>query len=299
MKNIRDLSKITGYSISTISRYMNNSGYVSERAANVIKKAIAEENYHVNNLARTVFTKQSNLIGCILKQMHNPFYVDFIEALDNELGKSGYQLIISYTHGDSQKEQDVINNLINLRVDGIFILNGNLDCEFYENAPVNIIAINRFLTPNIPFISTNDELVGTHAADYMKSLGVKNPAYIDINEPSDVSHFRLKGFNNSFGGKVPTYICSDNYKDVANMIVENDHDGVFFYNDYIAIPTNNYLQKLNDEIIVVSCDRVENLRSLAPNIYSIEHDLSTIINTAINIVNNKEESLIHKIPPLV
>ncbi len=300
MKNIRDLSRITGYSISTISRYINKSGYVSEKASQTIQDAIEKENYHVNNLARTLFTKKSNLIACVLKHLQNPYYTDFIEALDVALSKEGYQLIISHTQGDISKEQDVINNLIDLRVDGIFIFNGRLDQEFYENCPVNIIALNKYLGPNIPFISTNDEIVGNYAAEHMITKHVKNPAFIDYNFTTDVGIFRYKGFHDTFAKNsisVEKYYFNGDHESLAKTIYENNHDGVFFYSDYMAIPTNIYLQRLNSNIVVTSCDKIESLKVVAPNIHSIEQNVSEIIQTAIRIVKNEETELVHKLEP--
>ena len=65
MANIRDVAKMAGVGIATVSRYINNEGYVSKENGEKIQKAIDLTNYKPNALAKAIFTKESKLIGVI------------------------------------------------------------------------------------------------------------------------------------------------------------------------------------------------------------------------------------------
>ncbi|WP_019416158.1 LacI family DNA-binding transcriptional regulator [Paenisporosarcina sp. TG20] len=76
MATIRDVAKESNVSVATVSRFINNKGYVSEDARSGIGKAIKKLNYKPNAIARSLSKKQTNFIGLILPDITNPFFPD-------------------------------------------------------------------------------------------------------------------------------------------------------------------------------------------------------------------------------
>lgn len=72
--NIHDVAKIAGVSSTTVSRVLNNRGYISEKTKEKVYKAMEEINYFPNDLARSLFRKRTNLIGLIIPNSSNPFF---------------------------------------------------------------------------------------------------------------------------------------------------------------------------------------------------------------------------------
>jgi DNA-binding LacI/PurR family transcriptional regulator len=71
---IKEVAQATGLSISTVSRALNNSGYVSHATRSRVEQAIAELGYHPNWMARSLKGKPSNLIGLIIPDISNVYY---------------------------------------------------------------------------------------------------------------------------------------------------------------------------------------------------------------------------------
>ena len=76
MPNIKDVASLAGVSVTTVSRIMNNRGYISEETKNKVYDAMEQLNYHPNEIAKSLYTKKSNLIGLILPDISTPIYAE-------------------------------------------------------------------------------------------------------------------------------------------------------------------------------------------------------------------------------
>ena len=73
MANIKDVAQRSGVTVTTVSRVLNNRGYISEKTRNNVYKAMEELDYQPNELARALFRRKSNLIGFIIPDVAHPF----------------------------------------------------------------------------------------------------------------------------------------------------------------------------------------------------------------------------------
>lgn len=70
---IQDVARLAGVSPTTVSRVLNDRGYISDETREKVNKAMKELNYFPNDVARSLFNKRTNLIGVILPTVSNPF----------------------------------------------------------------------------------------------------------------------------------------------------------------------------------------------------------------------------------
>jgi LacI family transcriptional regulator len=115
---INDIAKRTGLGLATISKYLNG-GNVRPENKIAIERAIKELDYTVNSLARGLKTNRLGIVGVILPDLINPMYLGITSTIGRKLRKNGYAMIISDCAGDSSKEFDVMEFLLNKNVDGI------------------------------------------------------------------------------------------------------------------------------------------------------------------------------------
>ena len=94
MATIKDVARLAGVSVSTISKYLNG-GNVLEENAEAIRKAIAELDYRVNPFARSLKTQRSRSIGVLLPDISAPFFGNVLTAMDKVLRENGYHSLIS------------------------------------------------------------------------------------------------------------------------------------------------------------------------------------------------------------
>ena len=76
MTNIKDVAIKAGVSVSTVSRVMNNRGYISQATKDKVFNAMKDLNYQPNEIAKSLFKKKSNIIGLILPDISTPFYAE-------------------------------------------------------------------------------------------------------------------------------------------------------------------------------------------------------------------------------
>ncbi|HCL49573.1 MAG TPA: LacI family transcriptional regulator, partial [Clostridiaceae bacterium] len=78
---IRDIARKAGVSQATVSRVLNNSGYVKEETRQTIEKVIEELNYTPNAVARSLSKSETNVIGVVVPDINNPFFGEVIKGI--------------------------------------------------------------------------------------------------------------------------------------------------------------------------------------------------------------------------
>ena len=93
MVSIRDIAKQAGYSISTVSRYLNQSGYVSDEAADIIATIVKELDYSPNQIARDLRSGYTRKIGVVVPHVRHTYFTELIKGLLDAALESRYQLL--------------------------------------------------------------------------------------------------------------------------------------------------------------------------------------------------------------
>jgi LacI family transcriptional regulator len=119
MYSIHDVAEHAGVSSTTVSRYLNNSGYVSEKTRQRIAQAIKELDYMPSSIARSLNSKSTLTIGLLLPDIVNTHWTSVARGAEDEARKQGYNVILCNTDSDSTKLQDYISILLQRQVDGI------------------------------------------------------------------------------------------------------------------------------------------------------------------------------------
>ncbi|MGX7031536.1 LacI family DNA-binding transcriptional regulator [Vagococcus zengguangii] len=120
MITIRQIAKEAGVSKSTVSRYLND-GYVSEKTAEKIKKVIEENNYSPNEFARNLKYEKSKFIGVVIPRIDSPSTTSMLAGVEKISREHDYQILISNTDLDDQREIESIYSLVQNKVAGIIV----------------------------------------------------------------------------------------------------------------------------------------------------------------------------------
>ena len=89
---IKDIAKLCGVSVSTVSRVLNNRPDVSEEVRGKVLSAIETSNYIPNNCARDLVKTKSDTIGLVVRGVSNPFYTDIIRSIEKKIDQAGYTM---------------------------------------------------------------------------------------------------------------------------------------------------------------------------------------------------------------
>ena len=105
---IKDVAKLAGVSISTVSRVMNESKPVSPESRRKVLDAIKKLDFKPNELARSLVMRKSNMIGVIVKDIGISYMAQIIRGIE-EIGRMyNYDILLSSTYGDIEVEHKII-----------------------------------------------------------------------------------------------------------------------------------------------------------------------------------------------
>ena len=106
MANIKDVAKEAGVSVTTVSRVMNNRGYISEKTRKKVYDAMEKIWYHPNELAKNFFRQKTNIIGLILPDISISFYAEETKYIEEHLYKNGYKLMLCNAYNSKEREKE-------------------------------------------------------------------------------------------------------------------------------------------------------------------------------------------------
>ena len=145
MATIKDVAAEAGLTVTTVSRVLNNRGYISDDARKKVSDAMAKLNYQPNEVARSLHKKSSNTIGLIVPYIRHPYFAEMISNIEHEAFKLGYRVLICNTKGKEEKEREYLDICTGNRVAGIIVFSGTVSVDQFSQMDVPVITMERSL----------------------------------------------------------------------------------------------------------------------------------------------------------
>ena len=98
--NIKEIAKLVGVSSATVSRVLNNSGYVKAETREKVLQVIKENNYIPSAIARSLSNKETNSIGAIIPDIQNEFFAKLISGITESADRHGYNMVLLNSNED-------------------------------------------------------------------------------------------------------------------------------------------------------------------------------------------------------
>lgn len=247
MASIKDVAKHSGVSVTTVSRVMNNKGYIGKTTRTKVEEAMKALDYQPNQIARALLKNQSFVIGVIVPDLSHPLFSEMINWIEDYASKKNYKILVCNSLQDKQKEANYISMLRQNRVDGIIMCSHNLEVEDYTSADMPIISFDRIISPDIPYVASDNFKGGELATNHLIEKGassilhISGPMKYDMlaNRRKDAS--QLACLNKQIDwhfieGAHVKATFEDNYAFIENEVAPmlDKYDGVFCSNDLIA-----------------------------------------------------------------
>lgn len=121
MTNIKDIAKMAGVSVTTVSRVLNKHPYVSEEKREAVLLAIQESNYQRNINAVHLSKGETKLIGVVIPFSNTPYFGLLMEGIAYEAVKNNYKLVLFQTNYDEQRELEALKMLQHKQIDALII----------------------------------------------------------------------------------------------------------------------------------------------------------------------------------
>ncbi|APX73229.1 LacI family DNA-binding transcriptional regulator [Companilactobacillus allii] len=298
MAKLEDIAKLAEVSPTTVSRVINNYGSLSEKTKNKVFTAMKELNYQPNSLARSLKGKSSKIIGVIFPGVSNPFFGQMVETIENQLFDRGYKIILCNAGKNKEKERAYLRMLIANQVDGIIAGSHNLEIEEYQQVGLPIISFDRYLSENIPIVSSDNFQGGKIAAEVLLASGSKNIQMISgANQPNSPTNRRLVGFkeviednNLKFGLTEIKYNASPNIKGmkIKEVLSNNSVDGIFCTDDLTSLLVFQQAHQLGlripEDIRLIGYDGTSFIQEFHPELATIEQPINDIVTLMIDLL---------------
>ena len=115
---IKDVAKLAGVGIGTVSRVINNEKGVGEKTRKKVLEAMTELNYSPNNMASQLRKNETRIIALLVPVVSHPFFAKLAYYVEDEADKFGYSVILVSSQQRVKKETEIIKRIKHREVDG-------------------------------------------------------------------------------------------------------------------------------------------------------------------------------------
>ncbi|WP_283684257.1 LacI family DNA-binding transcriptional regulator [Clostridium perfringens] len=307
--NIRDIARLAGVGVSTVSRVINDHPDVKDETREKILRIIKESNYIPNNSARILKKNNTNNIGVLVKGVFNPFFAEMINIIGNRINEAGYTMILQ--QNDYATEDDV-DNLIAFvkekRLQGIICLGGNflnINDESFQflDIPVVLTSVNTLSKESkskFSSIGIDNVLAAKASIQYLIDKGHRNIGIL-LGEKNDVgiSGLRLEGYRKALEeNNIPyseenvfigDYDYSGAYR-VTKEIINNRKDitAIFSISDIMAVGAAKSVidqgLQVGEDISIMGFDGMDISKYYNPGITTVKQPKKNMANNSIDLL---------------
>ncbi|GAA0067443.1 LacI family DNA-binding transcriptional regulator [Clostridium perfringens] len=307
--NIRDIARLAGVGVSTVSRVINDHPDVKDETREKILRIIKESNYIPNNSARILKKNNTNNIGVLVKGVFNPFFAEMINIIGNRINEAGYTMILQ--QNDYATEDDV-DNLIAFvkekRLQGIICLGGNflnINDESFQflDIPVVLTSVNTLSKESkskFSSIGIDNVLAAKASIQYLIDKGHRNIGIL-LGEKNDVgiSGLRLEGYrkaleeNNIHYSEENVFIGDYDYSGayrVTKEIINNRKDitAIFSISDIMAVGAAKSVidqgLQVGEDISIMGFDGMDISKYYNPGITTVKQPKKNMANNSIDLL---------------
>jgi LacI family transcriptional regulator len=269
----------------TSSRFLNGSGYVSADAAKAVTSAVDELKYELNPVARSLNTKQSNLIGLILPDITNPFFPELARAVEDVALTYGYTVVLCNSDENPEKEKNYLNTLKKKYIAGFIVTSNQLDAPHYANMSLPIVALDRAINDKIPTVSSNNREGAAMGTNALLERGCKNILFLRGPNELNPANERYQGFMDAIeasGAEYHVVTCPFHFLESQKITDEflkahKEIDGIFASSDVSAAGALKAAVtlgiKVPEQLQIVGFDGIAMGEMLSPGLSTVAQDV--------------------------
>ncbi|MFX3623638.1 MAG: LacI family DNA-binding transcriptional regulator [Ectobacillus sp.] len=243
VKTISDIAHIAGVAKSTVSRYLNG-GSVSEKTKKKIERAISETGYVPNAFAQSLKAKKTNIIGTIVPRLDSYAASRTLIGIDEQLRELNYQMLISNTSQNLDREIESIYTLARQKVAGLILLATEITeahLEAFHSIEIPVLLVGQ-QHKDVYSVIHDDEGAAYSLGKYILARGHKKIAFLGVTEKDiAVGIKRKEGFKRAVEGALG---CEVNYYKTS-----------FSMNEAI-INASEILDEFQPSVIVCATDNI-------------------------------------------
>ncbi|MES2004678.1 MAG: substrate-binding domain-containing protein [Bacteroidota bacterium] len=305
--SLKDIAKLAGVSTSTVSFVLNGKADIMRISKPIAEKvaAIAKKSgYHPNQLAVSLRTGQSKIIGLLLEDISNNFFATLAKFIEDEANDCGYKVVYCSTENDSEKAKSLIQMLSHQQVDGFIIVpTDNIDKDIQQLIDYRrpVVLMDRFLPSiNTPYVLVNNFEGIKTGTIHLIEKGYRKIGFVTVDLDMiqmqkreeaymQTIHGHSKSIKRSFLLKLPYKESpTASIKKIRSFIRESSLDAIFFATNYLGLLGLESIKqsklKIPTDLAVICFDDHDIFRLHTPEITAIRQPIKEIAKTAVQIL---------------
>ena len=198
---IRDIARLAGVSVTTVSRALNNAPEINSQTRERVLQVCREQGYRSNLLARSLVSSRTRVLGVILPELSGPFHASIVLHLERYAQEQDYQIMLCCGRVGGSETAALFDFLVSHRVDGILLVSAS-------SAAPDLLRRHARGTPSVLLgdvsptatlqrinaVSTDNYVGGAMAAGYLSRLGHRRVLYLGPRRDSVTHVLRHQGF---------------------------------------------------------------------------------------------------------
>ena len=304
--SMSDLAQLTGFSLSTISKVINNKGRISEKTRQIVMDKVKELHFVADYHAQALAKKSTKIIGVIFPDdlgggFSHPFYSVVLDSFRKTIEKKGYEMLF-LSPNMGEHNMSYIEYCRYRKVDGVLVVTFNhSDQQLIDlvNSDIPLVCtdLNDYKTLTV---SSDDYKGGQLAAQYLLDQGHKNIMHIagpltvaaalnrflgyeQIMKENGIDNYKLRVANN--------FTFEYGYHTVLELVERGRvPTGLFVASDWMAIGAikvlNDHGYRVPEDISVIGFDNIEVFRYYSPSLTTISQNAVEIGNKAATLLND-------------
>ncbi len=299
---IRDVAKVAGVSIQTVSAVINRKPGITAATTQVVKHAIEQVGYRPHAIAASLRTRKTRTIALIISDIANPSLSVMASAAERAANAFGYNLIFYNTHDDPEREELSIRVAAQRWADGIIIVSAGdrmPSWEVLRSTGVNFVPIERipegYPGPSVCFDNLES---GRLAARHLVELGHTRCAHLSGTLKLAPARDRFEGFRQELEARrIATprlssgegWDCESGYRTMQRVLSTGPNPtGVFCANDRIALGAIHALSEVGfrvpQDISIMGVDNFETAAYHNPPLTTIAQPFSAMATVAVKLL---------------
>ncbi|UFJ41804.1 LacI family transcriptional regulator [Brevibacillus humidisoli] len=308
MATIRDVAKLAGVSVATVSRVLNKNGYVNSETEQKVRKAMQQLQYEPNAVARGLAGKRTGTIGLILPDISNPFFPELARGVEDVAQRSGFTVILCNSDDQGPKEKLYIEVLKKKYIDGIIFASNTLvqeDIEQMKRDNLPLVVLDRASSHEAYSVVRSKNFEGAKmAVKHLLEIGCSKVAHLYGPQELITAKDRLRGYEDvakHFGWFSPSLMIPGYFRiDGGMAAVEEllsrhpDVDGIFAGNDLMALGALKGLKrrgiKVPEQIAICGFDGISLTEIAEPELTTVAQPIYEMGELAASILIQKIET---------
>lgn len=313
MPSIRDVAKKAGVGVGTVSRALNNSGYVSEETKKKIFEIADEMGYKPSDLAKNLSRKRTGIVGVIVPNLEYPFFAKMMRCIEFELSKYNYKCMACDTIDIMNRQEVFMEMLERDTVDGLIACVDPMPGFTGRNGKA-IVSLDRYWSEDVPIVRSDHETGGRLAAETFLKSGCKRVIQFagglnsGIKRSANIRHEVMEQILKENGCEVITINAKwdmMSYSYNKNIIMQywdlvKEADGCMT-NDIGALSCLSVAThmgvKVPEELKIIGYDGTEITNLVYPELTVIEQDCPALAQKCVEVVLNMIEGKEFENPP--